>query len=119
MVIARRRFLTGLLAAIAAPAIVRLENIMPVRASIVLPHDPLVPGIRWQTWPLGAVRPTEFAEGSIGPELGRGVLKPLSHFLKRVDKHRAIFPDLVWEPMPDRRVMLRDANTFRRLSGGD
>lgn len=35
----RRGFLTGLISALAAPAIVRIDNIMPVRQSIVIPNQ--------------------------------------------------------------------------------
>ncbi len=38
MLIERRGFLTGVLATIAAPAIVRIDNIMPVRAVVWSPN---------------------------------------------------------------------------------
>jgi hypothetical protein len=100
-VIHRRTFLAGLFSAFAAPAIVRAENIMPVRLIVPSPPEILVRGVRWQSWPLGQPHPeTDFAQGSIGPESGGGVVKPLSHFLKRMDWHRRHWPGLVWEPMP-------------------
>jgi hypothetical protein len=45
----RRGFLSGLVAIVAAPAIVRIENIMPVRPPplIITPRPILKPNLRW------------------------------------------------------------------------
>lgn len=101
--IQRRHFLAGLFSAFAAPAIVRVENIMPVRALSPEPSDPLVCGVRWQTFPFGNPYPeTGFCTGSIGPESGRGVLKPLSHFVSRIERHGQFWPDIYWKPIDPR-----------------
>ena len=101
MIVQRRNFLIGLASLLAAPAIVRAENIMPVRAIILPVHDPLVRGVRFQSWAFGTKKPGYYCTGTIGPESGRGVLKPLSHFLKHVDAHRQWYPDLCWQPFGD------------------
>lgn len=95
----RRSFLTGLGAALAAPAIVRFANIMPVRATVLVPPEPWLLGVRWQSWPLKAPRPAEFAVGSIGgvnSPADKIELKPLSHFAAALERHRRVWPDLVW-----------------------
>lgn len=95
--IQRRNFIVGLASMLAAPAIVRAENIMPVRNLIV--PEPMVHGLRWQSWRLGTERPEFFAVGSVGEELGRGPLKPLSHFLSHIEWHKKHYPELNWRPM--------------------
>lgn len=97
----RRQFLLGISALIAAPAIVRAEALMPVRSLIIEPavSDPLIRGIRWQSFPMGAPCPSEFCQGSIGPESGRGVLKPTSYFLERLEKHKAHWANTYWQAM--------------------
>ena len=59
--IERRSFLIGGLSALAAPAIVRIENIMPVRKIIIEPemliwklYDPVV---EFQSWSVGEMMP--------------------------------------------------------------
>jgi hypothetical protein len=105
MLIQRRNFLIGLASLFAAPAIVRIESIMPVRALVLPVDDPLTMGIRYQTWPFGTTQPETYASGSITPQ-GR-TPKPISHWLKALEKHREIHPSLVWEPMPDWRKPAR------------
>lgn len=102
MIIQRRNFLIGLMSVLAAPAIVRAENIMPVRA-LTLPDDPLVRGVRWQSWPFDAPMPAEMCQGSIGNWSNKAAMQPLSHWLKALEKHRPNYPEMVWEPMHDVR----------------
>jgi hypothetical protein len=88
MIIQRRSFLIGLASLLAAPAIVRAESIMPMRAVIIPLPDPLVPG-----HPLAIVadgnRTSVFPCGRFrGPESGKGVLKPLSHRLRHIEEYR-------------------------------
>lgn len=103
MIIQRRSFLVGILSALAAPAIVRAESIMPVRALILPPDDPLVRGVRWQSWPFGAERPEFHCLGSVGNWANKSKLKPLSYWLKHVEKHRKWYPQMVWQPVKDVR----------------
>jgi hypothetical protein len=98
--ILRRSFLLGLVSALAAPAIVRAESIMPVRALILPPAEPLVRGIRWQSWPLGQKRPDFFAEGSMGvfnltPE--PAARRPASEYLEEIKRFRPMYPDIAWQ----------------------
>lgn len=58
MIIQRRRFLIGLISALAAPAIVRVQNIMPVRTLV----DP-DPWVSFQSWPIGTTPPFPCIEG--------------------------------------------------------
>lgn len=53
MIIQRRNFLIGLVSMLAAPAIVRAENIMPVRKLIITD-----PWVSFQSWPIGSLQPT-------------------------------------------------------------
>ncbi len=53
----RRAFLFGLVSALAAPAIVRVQNIMPVRL-----FDP-DPWISFQSWPYGQEAPSPCVSG--------------------------------------------------------
>lgn len=88
----RRNFLIGCGALIAAPAIVRIQNIMPVRK-----YDPLVWGVRWQSWPICMGRPfTDYASSTITNEQGR---KHLSHFIKSLDRHKDMWPMLEWKEL--------------------
>ncbi len=92
MLIHRRNFLIGLASLLAAPAIVRAESIMPVRALILPEPDPLIKGIRWQSWPIGTPMPSEMCEGSIGHWSKGAALKPRSYWLARLEKHKAVWP---------------------------
>lgn len=92
--ILRRTFLTGLLSALAAPAIVRADSLMPVK--LFVPFDPLVMGARWQSWPLCTPRPDEFATGTLGPVR---IAKPTSYFAAKLEPYRQIYPGLRWVPL--------------------
>lgn len=76
---------------------------MPVRALIVEPAEPLVRGVRWQSWPYGTTRPEFHTEGSIGLWSNRGTPKPISHWLKELERHRPMYPQMEWKPMDDCR----------------
>lgn len=92
----RRKFITGMASLFAVPAIVRAENIMPVR-TIIAP-EPLLRGIAWQSWPIDAPRPNiDFAQGSITSWVGHE--KPLSHWVKLAERHRKVWPDLCLRPV--------------------
>ena len=54
MIIQRRNFLIGLASMFAAPAIVRIENIMPVRTPIITD-----PWVYFQSWPIGEANPPD------------------------------------------------------------
>lgn len=73
----RRSFITGLVALVAAPAIVRASNLMPVK---IMENDPLVRGIRYQTWPFGLPQPgNDYWSGSSWVDDAQGP-KPMSYF---------------------------------------
>lgn len=92
--ILRRTFLTSLLSALAAPAIVRAESLMPVK--LFVPSDPLVLGVRWQSWPFGEEHPTV---GGIAQAtyISDRKLEPLSYFMSEVDRYKKMYPNLVWK----------------------
>lgn len=58
--ISRRGLLTGLISFVAAPAIVRIENIMPIRPLIITRRDPWV---SFQSWLPGTPTPFPCVEG--------------------------------------------------------
>lgn len=58
LILSRRRFLVGLTSLLATPAIVRAENIMPVRAVMV--DDPWV---SFQSWPINEKPPRYYVGG--------------------------------------------------------
>jgi hypothetical protein len=83
LITSRRSFITGLAALVAAPAIVRAGSLMPVKA--IQPPDPLVRGIRYQTWPFGQYQPgNDYWSGSSWMESGE--LRPISYFIKRLSR---------------------------------
>lgn len=100
MIIQRRKFLIGLASILAAPAIVRVENIMPVRA-LILP-EPWTMGAEWQTWPFGAPRPDEYAQGSICHQDDKP--KPYSHWVKALERHHLPSQEFHVRPLPDWRL---------------
>lgn len=82
----RRSFLIGSSAVVVAAA-------LPAAAT----SDPLVIGIRYQTWPWGEPRPfNDWCVGSVGGYGGE--LKPLSALMPHLDKHFRCGP-LWWEPI--------------------
>lgn len=98
MLFSRRKLIIGAISVVAAPAIVRIENIMSVRALVVPIDDPLVFGIKYQSWPLKAARPYFFATGSFSSTDGKP--KPLSSWLKSLEGYSTLYPDIAWEPLP-------------------
>lgn len=70
-----------------------------VAVAVPVVYDPLVTGIRYQSWAFNTVRPREFMKGTITPDQP----KVLSSFLGRLDKYKEYWPDLVWEPLEDVR----------------
>lgn len=100
--ISRRGLLLGLTSLIVAPAIVRYANIMPVRALVLPPEDPLTWGAHWQSWPFGTERPELHSMGSISP-VGH-TPKPYSYWVSKLEKHRELYERLYIEPLPDWRV---------------
>lgn len=97
--ILRRNFLIGLTSMLAAPAIVRIENIMPVRA-LVEPTEQLIIGIEFQSWPWGTQPPgldevRGIIEGTVAN--AKGEPKPASHWLKEVPLH--LYDSIVWRPI--------------------
>lgn len=98
----RRGLIAGLASLLAAPAIVRVENIMPVRAVILTPPEPLIIGIRYQTWPFGS--PCPEYDDNIGIMEGMtkttdGTGRAIEHWLKRIAKHDRVWPELHWKPI--------------------
>lgn len=75
MQIARRQFLLGTAAIVAAQA-------LPLAAQA----GPLISGLRWQSWPIGEPHPPEYCVGTIG--FGGGELRPRSYWLKHLERHR-------------------------------
>ena len=105
MEVTRRGLITGSVCLVAAPAIVKIENIMRI-------HDPLVRGIRFQSWPWDEERPPYWTAGSIQQEKTADLTfnnygwiadympinkVRLSTLLDSVNKHKLIYPDIVWK----------------------
>lgn len=90
----RRSLLQGLIALLVSLAMPRAVPAFDER-ELLRPFDPKVKGVRWQSWPWGTARPDEFASGTIIPVEAN----PLSHYTARLDRHRAIWPDLDFEPI--------------------
>jgi hypothetical protein len=90
MILTRRNFL------LFAPAVVAAASLMPVRSFLIAPDDPLVHGIRYQSWKPGEPR---YEHRSALYHDGHHILmddsvKPLSYFIRLLDK------DIVhWEPV--------------------
>lgn len=78
----RRSFLVGL---VAAPAVIRLAQLMPVKA-LEMP-SPIV----WQSWPWAQTHPTiDYASGTISGSM--------RWQMSRIAAHREIWPGFVWRP---------------------
>lgn len=91
--ITRRSILRGLFA---CPAIVAASSLMPVRG-VVMAIEPEYVGIHFQTWPLNEIAPEWFSEGSFASI--DGTIKPLSHWMNRLEEFRAIYPVIHWRPL--------------------
>jgi hypothetical protein len=106
MILTRRNILIGASCLVAAPAIVKYENIMKI-------HDPLVRGVRFQSWPFGEQHPLYHIGGSIcvsdkhgqGEVINLGSFSQgfdlrkdrLSTFLPNVYKHNAHWENVYWK----------------------
>ncbi len=82
--ISRRNFIAGTAAVLAASSV-----------SVPTLAEPLVRGIRYQSWPFGAERPYYHWMGSVSTTDG---LKPLSYFMPRLFELMRVEP-LWWEPL--------------------
>lgn len=91
----RRSVLAGLISVLAAPAIVRAQNIMLVR--VLQPPDPLVRGIFWQSWPFRTSRPEYWTNGMVFTDFMP--MKPMSYFAAEMERHRSVWPNLDWRPL--------------------
>jgi hypothetical protein len=70
-----------------------------VAACAALPGEVMVAGVRYQSWPFGEPRPSEYFTGQIG---GWGDYKdprPLSVFMPRLVELQAHCPTLAWRPL--------------------
>jgi len=85
----------GLLANFAAFLIsMMLPRIASDDSNLLLAFDPMVRGVRWQSWPFGAERPSvDYAAGTITVD------RPFSHYAAKMKERRKVYPDLDWEPM--------------------
>jgi hypothetical protein len=80
-----------------APAVVAAANLMPVRTLARLnPLDPLVNGLRYQSWLPTDPQPTYYYSGS--RTIITGGVKPLSEFVKDMQEE---YGSMVvwWEPI--------------------
>lgn len=89
----RRKFLIGGAVLIASPAIVRATSIMPVR-----PYDPLVLGVRYQSWPWDEEKPDrDYISGST--QVVDGIPKPLSEFMADSLKYFRSWDGMAFKPI--------------------
>jgi len=95
--ISRRGFLLG------APAVVLASNLMPVRDWLRL--DPLIRGIRYQTWPFDEERPEMYFQGSISrwsngsrfAGIDSSELVPASYFINQMGRYtEPTYWQLIW-----------------------
>lgn len=81
----RRKLIGGLVAFIAAPAIIRVADLMPIRAFTV--EEALYRGIRYQDWPLGTERPYYHGHGEISRASNKTM--PESYWLNELKRFSA------------------------------
>lgn len=67
-------------------------------AAAGIPGEQRWAGIRWQSWPYGSERPSEFAQGTIG---GGGTAHPESYWLRRLERHHSMWGNVFFEPLEE------------------
>jgi len=93
VIIQRRAFITGLVSLMAAPAIVRVASLMPVK--VFEPGEILYKTIHWQTFGFYERRPIEWASGTITADKPQ----PLMHFWPKIRRYGELYGNGVyWRP---------------------